>query len=118
MPIALHGFETWTFKSPEESKVLVFEMATLTKIIEAVKMNKIRNEIIRTKTGKIETLVQDAYKRQNQWLGRMLRMKQERMLKVLVQGKVEEVGRRGKPRTTWTSRVSKRANLSLAKESR
>ena len=48
MPIALYGCKTWALKSPGESKILLFEMRALRKIIGVFNMDIIKNEIIMT----------------------------------------------------------------------
>ena len=57
-------------------------------MIGTVKINKISNQIIRISTRKIETIVQNIYKRQNKWLKQVLRKKEARIAKVIVQGEV------------------------------
>ena len=65
MPIAMYGCETWTLRQAEEKKLLVFEMAALRRILGVRRIEKIRNEEIRTRTGCVKTIVQVVYQRQH-----------------------------------------------------
>jgi len=112
-PIALYGCETWTLRKAEENKLLVFEMAALRKILGVNRLDKIRNEEIRRRTGCHRTIVQVVCERQHRWLGHVLRMNDERIAKTVVQGKVEGTRRRGKPRATWLKTFEERSKLSL-----
>jgi len=47
VPIALYGCETWTLRKAEERQLLVFEMASLRKILGFRIMDKMSNEDIR-----------------------------------------------------------------------
>ena len=112
-PIALYGCETWTLRKAEENKLLVFEMAALRKILGVTRLDKIRNDEIRRRTGCHRTIVQVVCERQHRWLGHVLRMHDERIAKTVVQGKVEGTRRRGKPRATWLKTFEERSKLSL-----
>lgn len=113
LPIVLYGCETWTLGQVEEKKLLVFEMAALRKIAGVRRIDKIRNDDIRARLNCIKTIVQVVYQRQHRWLGHVLRFDRKRIATTVLQGKVEGVRRRGKPRATWTSEVERRENLSL-----
>ena len=64
-PIALYGCESWTLTQYEEKKLLVFEMAALRKFLGLRRIDKIRNDDIRVKTGCVKTVVQIVYERQH-----------------------------------------------------
>jgi hypothetical protein len=123
LPIALYGCETWTLRQAEEKKLLVFEMAALRRILGVKKLDKLRNETIRTRLGLdcSDTIVKAVFVRQHTWFGHVLRMDNSRIARIVVQGKVEGTRKRGKPRTSWLSTLEERSKISLhraASESR
>ena len=61
----------------------------------------------------MSTIAQLVYDRQHKWLGHVLCMDNERIAKILLQGKVDGTRRRGKPRTAWMSAVEERTGISL-----
>ena len=65
--------KTWTLRQAEEKKLLVFEMAAIRRILGVRRIEKIRNEEIRTRTGCVNTTVQ-VYQRQHRWLGHTLKL--------------------------------------------
>ena len=97
--------------------MLVFEMAALRKILGVRRIDKIRNEDIRARMYCTKTIVQVVYQRQHRWLGHVLRLDRKRIALTVLQGKVEGVRRRGKPRATWISEVERREDLSLHRAS-
>ena len=103
VPIALYGCETWTLRSAEEKRLLVFEMAALRKILGVHIMDKMRNEDIRKALNQTETIVQRVHERQHQWLGHVIRMDKNRIANAVLHGRVDGTAKRGRPRTTWTS---------------
>ena len=52
-----------------------------------------------------ETILQVVQHRQNQWLGHVLRMKDDRIAKNTLVGRMEGSKRVGKPRTSWLTSV-------------
>ena len=85
-------------------------MAALRKILRVRKFDKIRNDEIRRRLGCTNTLV---YVRQHKWLGHVLRMDDERIAKIVLQGKVDGIKRKGRPRTAWMSAEEERTGISL-----
>ncbi len=88
-------------------------MAALRKILGVTRLDKIRNEEIRRRTGCHRTIVQVVCERQHRWLGHVLRMHDERIARTVLQGKVEGTRRRGKPRATWMGTVKDCSGMSL-----
>ena len=58
LPIATYASETWALKITDEEKLLVFEMQCLRSILGISKLNRIRNEEIRSITGSEETIIE------------------------------------------------------------
>ena len=112
-PIALYGCETWTLRQTEEKKLLVFEMTALRLLLGVTKLDKLRNENIREQLSMNETILQVVQHRQNQWLGHVLRMKDDRIAKNTLVGRTEGTRRVGKPRTSWLTSVLARTGMRL-----
>ena len=93
VPIALYGCETWTLRSAEEKRLLVFEMAALRKILGINIMDRMKNEEIRKALNQKETIVERIYKVQHQWLGHVLRMDNNRIANIALHGRID--GRQG-----------------------
>ena len=85
-------------------------MAALRKILGVRRIDKIRNEDIRVKTGCVKT-VQIVYERQHKWLGHALRIKNNRIARNTRQNWRKQEKR--KPRKTWTRACEERSELSL-----
>ena len=58
-----------------------------------------------------ETILHVVQHRQNQWLGHVLRMKDDRIAKTTLVGRTQ--GRFGKPRTSWLTSVFARTRMRL-----
>jgi len=111
LPIALYGCETWILKKNTENKLLVFEMAVLRRILGVSRRERIRNEHIRERLGVRTNLVQIVHERQHKWLGHVLRMKNERIAKTVLEGRVDGIRPQGKPKNTWLDTALKRTDL-------
>ena len=90
-------------------------MAELITILGVRKLEKIRNDEIRRRLVYTNTLVQLVYVRQHKWLGHVLRMDDERIAKINLQGKVDGIKRKERPMTAWTSAVEERKGISLSR---
>ena len=79
-------------RQTKEKKLLVFEMTALHLLLAVTKLDKLRNENIREQLSMNETILQVVQHRQNQWLGHVLRMKDNRIAKtkLLVKNKKRE----------------------------
>ena len=58
-----------------------------------------------------ETILQAVQHRQNQWLGNVLKMKDDRIAKTTLVGRMEGTRSVGKPRTSWLTSVSTRTGM-------
>ncbi len=111
LPIALYGCEAWTLRSAEEKQLLVFEMATLRKILGVRIIDKMRNDDIRKALNQTETIMQNVHDRQHQWFGHVLRMDKNRIANITLHGRVEGTAKRGHPRITWMASVLARYDV-------
>ena len=61
-----------------------------------------------------ETILQVVVQhRQNQWLGHVLRMKDDRIAKTTLVGRMQGMRRVGKPRISWLSSILARTEMRL-----
>ena len=60
-----------------------------------------------------ETILQVVQHRQNQWLGHVLRMKDDRIAKTTLVGRTQGLAIVGKPRTSWLTSVLARKGIRL-----
>ena len=82
-------------------------------LLRITKLNKLRNEDIREQLSMNETILQVVQRRQNQWLGHVLRTKDDRISKNTLVGRMEGTRRIGKPRTYWLTSVLARTGIKL-----
>ena len=64
-------------------------MTALRLLLGVTKLDKLRNENIREQLSMNETILQVVQHRQNQWLGHVLRMKDDRIAKNTLVGRME-----------------------------
>lgn len=79
----------------------VFEMAALCKIAGVNLVDRIRNDDIRAELGQKRKISDEVHERQTRWLGHVLRMDNERILKMVLEGRMEGTRRAGRPRINW-----------------
>lgn len=96
-----------------QSKLLAFEIAALRRMLRVSRRDRIRNVNIYARLGVTETLVQRVYKRQHTWLGHVLWMSNEGIVKVPLEGRVDGKRRVGNPKTTWLPTALERCGLRL-----
>ena len=73
-------------------------MTALRLLLGVTKLDKLRNENIREQLSVNETILQVVQHRQNQWLGHVLRMKDDRIAKTTLVGRTQGTRRVGKPK--------------------
>jgi hypothetical protein len=99
--VLLYASETWTLKKTDEKKLLAFEMKCYRRILGISWRDMIRNEDIRKKISKEETIVDIIKKRKLRLFGHICRMSDNRLIKHTVFGKIEGKPRRGRPCREW-----------------
>ena len=97
----------------EGKKLLIYEMTSLRLLSGVTKLDKLRNENIREQLSMNETILQVVQHRQNQWLGYVLSMKDDRIEKTAIVDRTEGTRRVGKPRTSWLTSVLARTGMRL-----
>jgi hypothetical protein len=103
-----YGAETWTVTSKTEKMLMTWERKILRKIYGPTKENgqwriKTKAELI-TKY-KFQDIVTIIKIRRLEWLGRVIRMNENRSVKKIFEGKLEGRRGRGRPRLRWINNV-------------
>jgi hypothetical protein len=72
--ILTYGAETWTIKQKHRRKLLATEMDYLRRSARISRMDRIRNETIRTKMGMQKDILQEIEEQQLRWYGHVMRI--------------------------------------------
>ncbi len=79
------------------------------------KLDKIRNEVIRERTGCTSKILPISHERQHRWLGHVLRM-DKRIARTVLHGKIDGKRKQGRPKATWADTVEERSQHTLRRE--
>ena len=110
VPTVMYGSESWGMKVTERQKLNVFEMKCLRSMTGVSRLDRVRNEVVRARTGVRRELATRVDKNVLRWLGHVERMDNERLLKKVVNAKVEGRSARGRPRFGWMDGVKRALN--------
>ena len=81
LPAMTYGAETWTLTKHPERKLAVAQRSMERSLLNITRRDKIRNEIIRSKTGVID-IIEKVKCMKGQWAGHVARMKNTRWAKI------------------------------------
>ena len=101
MPTLLYASETWTLLERHKSKVQAFEMRCLRKVEGVTRLDKVRNEEVRSRLGQVAVLSR-VEKKQTEWARKVEDMTDDRMVKKVFVQSVPGKRPRGRPRKRWT----------------
>src|SRR3984885_183702 len=87
---ALYGCETWTLTAEIRRRILAFESKCYRRILRVKWTEKITNDTIFQRVNRKETILQKVIKRKMNLFGHIARMGDDRKLKTLVFGVMEE----------------------------
>ena len=107
VPTTLYGAETWNMGVAERKRLNVMEMRCLRSMCGVTRMDRVRNEEVRRRTGVLQEMSERAEKRLLQWYGHMERMNEERLVKKIAKSEVRGVRPRGRPRMGWMDSVKR-----------
>ena len=80
VPTALYGAEAWGMRSTERRKVNVLEIKCLRSLVGVSRMDRVRNEEVRTRAGIERELASRADQRVLRWFGHVEIMDKHRVL--------------------------------------
>ena len=105
LSILLYNSETWTLKESDKSRLLVFEMTILRRILGVTRRDRWRNEDIRMTLGLHRTVVDEVQHRRLSYFGHVCRMKAERLPYISLFGRIHGSRPVGKPKKRWFDEV-------------
>ena len=88
VPTLMYGSESWGMKVTERQKLNVFEMKCLRSMTGVSRLDRVRNEVVRTRTGVRRELATRVDMNVLRWFGHVERMDAEQLLKKVVNAKV------------------------------
>ena len=112
VPTAMYGSESWSMKVTEIQKLNVYEMKCLRSMTGVSWLNRVRNEVVRARTGVRRELAARVDMNVLRWFGHVERMDDERLLKKVMNVKVDGRSARGRPRFGWMDGVKRALNES------
>ena len=105
VPTALYAAETWGLRAAERRRLDVMEMRCLRSMCGVSRMDRLRNEEVRRRTGVMGELAGRAERSALRWFGHMERMGEERLVKKVMNAEAGGRGARGRPPYRWRDGV-------------
>ena len=106
----MYGSETWGMKVTERQKLNVFEMKCLRSMTGVSRLDRVRNEVVRARTDVRRELAARVDVNVLRWFGHVERMDNERLLKKVMNAKVDGRSAKGRPRFGWMDGVKRALN--------
>ena len=107
VPAVMYGSESWGMKVKERQKLNVFVMKCLRSMTGVSWLDRVRNEIVRVRTGVRRKLAATVDMNILRLFGHAERMDNERLLKKVMNAKVDGRSARGRPRFGWMDGVKR-----------
>ena len=107
VPTVMYGSECWGMKVGERQKLNVFEMKCLRSMAGVSRIDRVRNEDVRQRTGVEIDLARRVDMSVLRWFGHVERMDNECLLKRVMNASVNGRGARGRPRLGWMDGVKR-----------
>ena len=106
VPTVMYGSEPWGMKVTERQKLNVFVMKCLRSMTGVSRLDRVKNEVMRARTGVRRELAARVDMNVLRWFGHM----NELLLKKLMNVKVDGRSARGRPRFGWMDGVKRALN--------
>ena len=106
LPTLTYGQESWILTERTRSRVQAVEMRFLRRIVGVTRLDRIRNNDIRTNL-QVEPLLLSVERAQLRWYGHVLRMDDYRMAKKVCTAVMDTTRPVGRPRTRWIDQARK-----------
>ena len=98
---------TVMYEVTERQKLNVFEMKCLWSMTGVSRLDRVRNEVVRARTGVRRELASRVVMNILRWFGHVERMDNDRLLKEVMNAKVDGRSARGSPRFGWMDGVKR-----------
>ena len=108
--IVTYGSESCGLKVTERQKLNVFEMKCLRSMTGVSRLDRVRNEVVRARTSVRRELAAKVDMNVLRWFGHVERMDNERLLKKVMNAKVDGRSARRRPRFGWMDGVKRALN--------
>ena len=115
IPTLTYGHELWVMTERMRSRVQAAEMRFLRRVAGVTLLDRVRNTAIREDLG-VEPLLLRIERSQLRWLGHVLRMPPERLVKQVLLSNPVGTRPRGRPRRRWKDQVSQICSERLSLE--
>jgi hypothetical protein len=112
--MALYGAETRTLRAADQKYLESFEMWCWRRMKKISWIDHVRNEEVLVRANEQINILHEIRKRKANWLGHILR--RNRLLKQIIEGKMEVTGRRGRRRKKLLDDLKDRRGYSHLKE--
>lgn len=103
--VLLYAAETWTLKKADWRRLTAFEMRCYRRLLGVRWFHRITNEEVLRRVNPRLRLEQIIKKRKLGLFGHICRMKDDRLVKIVMTGIVDGNNRRGRPKICWTDNV-------------
>ena len=104
-PVATCGYENWTFRKNEETRLDAFEMKGLRRILRVSWTAKKTNEWVLNRAAVKRELLNTVKARKLAYCGHTMRKQGSCLEKEIMQGTMPGARRRGRPRTAWMDNI-------------
>jgi len=104
-PVATYGYESWTLRKNEETRLKTFETKGLRKILRVSWTAKKTNEWILNKAGVNRELLDTVKARKLAYYGHTMRKQGNCLEKEIMQGTMPGVRRQRTPRMAWIDNI-------------
>ena len=102
--------QSWGMKATERQILKVFEMKCLWSMTGVFWLSRVKNEVVRARTDVRRELAARVDINVLRWFGYVERMDNERLLKKVMNAKVDGTSARGRPRFGWMDGVKRALN--------
>ena len=110
VPTVMYGSKSWGVKVTERQKLNVLEMKCLRSTTGVSRLDRVRNEVLRARTGVRRELAARVDMNVLRWFGHVDRMDNERLLKKVMNAEIDGRSARGRPRFGWMAGLKRALN--------
>ena len=106
-----YGAETWTITESMTKRLIAFEMWTYRRMLRIAWTEKITNETVIERINIKERLYKIIQCKKLKYFGHIIRQSGDTIQRTVLDGKVNGARGRGRPRTKWTTNITKWTGL-------